>query len=298
MEQKASITALMSAFGRAYHAENAKDPIFFDSMAKELMTQAEYSMIASYILSGMDFFAPEMKGTFPDDRAALEYLVNTQIAPTPLARAAFCEELLGRSDCCQYVILGAAMDTFAFREPEYLSRCEVFEVDHPLTQEDKKARIARAGWTPPQGLHFVPMDFTKDDLCRQLLSCGFDPAKKTFFSWLGVSMYLEKTAIEATLRSLAKLSASGSLLAFDYADEGLLTSDVKRVKNMLAMAQAGGEAMKPGFDKEELTALLDRCGFELCEHLSRDDIQARYFADRSDALSAFEHISYACAERI
>ena len=61
MNNKTSVTALISAFGRAYHAEHAKKPIFADRKARELMTDEEYSTIASYILRGMDFFAPDKK---------------------------------------------------------------------------------------------------------------------------------------------------------------------------------------------------------------------------------------------
>lgn len=220
MNNKTSITALMSAFGRAYHAEHAREPIFADRKARELMTDDEYRMIASYILGGMDFFAPDKKDSFANHEEALSYLINTQIAPTPLARAAFCEQALKtavRTGTEQYVILGAGMDTFAFREPEFLRKYDVFEVDHPLTQEDKKSRIRRAGWTVPEKLHFVPVDFTIDDLRAALLKAGFSPEKKTFFSWLGVSMYLDRQAIEAMLLNLAALSSDGSGLVFDYA---------------------------------------------------------------------------------
>ena len=108
MENKASMTSMMSAFGRAYHNAHARDPIFRDTMAGELMTDAEYRAIGGYILSGIDFFAPDKKGTFRDDDDALRYLVHTQIAPTPLARAAWCEDALRtavHTGVRQYVIL-------------------------------------------------------------------------------------------------------------------------------------------------------------------------------------------------
>lgn len=295
MNNKTSITALMSAFGRAYHIENAKEPIFADTKAWELISGEEYSMIANYILGGMEFFAPEKKGSFSDNEEALKYLVNTQIAPTPLARAAFCEDALKAAvheGAEQYVILGAGMDTFAFREADFLRKYDVFEVDHPLTQEDKKERIKRAGWAIPEKLHFVPIDFTKDDMCRGLLDAGFSPKKKTFFSWLGVSMYLDQAAIENMLRNIADFSADGSGLVFDYADAGLFLSDVKRVQNMLAMAKAGGEEMQSTFDEMSLGLMLSKYNFSIYEHLSRDEIQNRYFSGRTDWLSAFEHINY------
>lgn len=247
MENKSSMTALMSAFGRAYHTVVAQRPVFADTAAGELMTEEEYRMIAGYILSGMDFFAPEKKGSFAGREDALRYLVHTQIAPTPVGRARFCEDSLKtavRTGTEQVVILGAGLDTFAYRERELLQRLPVFEVDHPLTQADKRERIRRAGWELPEKLHFVPVDFSTDDLQEKLLDAGFDSGKKTFYSWLGVSCYLTMEQIGAMLSSLAKLSAEGSSLVFDYAGEGLFTSNVKRVRNMVAVAAAAGEPMQ------------------------------------------------------
>ena len=99
------------------------------------------------------------------------------------------------------------MDTFAFREPEFLSKYRVFEVDHPLTQADKMERITRAGWTIPDNLTFVPVDFTKDSLTERLIAAGFDPSAKSFFSWLGVTYYLSAEAIDTMLSALSDRSA-------------------------------------------------------------------------------------------
>ena len=292
---KTSITALMSAFGRAYHTGNAENPIFFDTKVRELMTDEEYSMIAGYLLSGIDFFAPDKKDSFQNNEETLKYLVNTQIAPTPLARAAFCEEALKTSlqtGTKQYVILGAGLDTFAFREQELLKRYEVFELDHPLTQKDKMERIKRAGWNLPEKLHFVPIDFTKDNIGDKLIEAGFKPEEKTFISWLGVFMYLEQSAIEKVLQNLSSLAANGSDLIFDYADDGLFQAEERRVQNMIAMAKAGGEEMKSCFDQMSLEHMLSTHHFLTYEHLSRREIQSRFFSERNDWLSAFEHINY------
>ncbi|MGN0448056.1 MAG: class I SAM-dependent methyltransferase [Acutalibacteraceae bacterium] len=292
---KTSITALMSAFGRAYHTQNAENPIFADTKVRELITDEEYNMIANYIISGIDFFAPDKKDSFENSSESLKYLVNTQIAPTPLARAAFCENALkasAQTGTEQYVILGAGLDTFAFREQEFLKKYEVFELDHPLTQQDKKERIKRAGWTLPDKLHFVAIDFTKDDIGEKLVEAGFSDEKKTFFSWLGVSMYLEQSAIEKMLEKLSALAADGSELIFDYADDGLFRAEERRVQNMLAMAKAGGEEMKSCFNQKSLELMLSAHHFFTKEHLSRREIQNRFFSNRNDCLSAFEHINY------
>lgn len=295
MKERSSITALMSAFGRAFHAENTPNPIFDDHMARGLMTDEEYAAIGGYLLAGMDFLAPDQKGNFENEQDALRYLVHTQIAPTPLARARFCEDSLriaALTGTQQYVILGAGMDTFAFRDPSFVQKHRVFEVDHPLTQADKLMRIRRAGWEIPENLRFVPADLSKDELRGALQSAGFDPSQKTFFSWLGVSYYLSEAEIAAMLESIAAIAAEGSSLIFDYADEGLFASPVRRVQNMLAMAAAGGEPMKSCFAYPALEKLLERQNFLIYEQLSPSEIQQRYFIRQSPELSAFEHIHY------
>lgn len=298
MENKASITALMSAFARAYHSQNSNEILFDDSMARALMTDEEYSMMRQYIISGIDFFAPDKKDSFGDDEEMLRWIVETQLAPTPLARAKFCDDSLKTAVMTgteQYVILGAGLDTFAWRESELMQKLSVFEVDHPLTQEDKKQRLERAKLDMRENLHFVPVDFTKDNLRDRLAENGFDENKKTFFSWLGVSYYLSQDEIGGFLENLSSFAADGSTLLFDYADENLFTSDVRRVQNMLAMAQAGGEPMKSCFSYGCLEKLLSKYNFLIYEFLSTNDIQEKYFGNRADFLTAFENINYALA---
>lgn len=296
MNQQASITALMSAYARAYHAENDPQPVYNDSMARQLMTDQEYADMGSYILSGEDFLAPEITGGTPQER--LLALINTQFAPTPLARACFCEDSL-RTACRigaqQYVVLGAGLDTTAFRLEELLRSRQVFEVDHPLTQFAKRKRAERAGWQVPDNLHFVPVDFVKDDLAAMLLDAGFDREKITFFSWLGVSYYLSEEQIHVLLSTLASICPKGSTLVFDYGDEGLFTSPVRRVKNMLAMAAHGGEPMRSCFDSDAMTRLLERHDFQIYEWLHPRNIQQQYFDGHT--ATAFEHIHYVTAVR-
>lgn len=298
MNDKSSATALMSAFGRAFHAENEQNPIFADTMARRLLIDEEYNLIGNYILQGIDFFAPDKKGKFKSEKDELRYLVNTQIAPTPLARSRFCEDSLKtamQTGTIQYVILGAGLDTFAFRETNFMKKYKVFEVDHPQTQLDKINRVKRAKLEMPENLFYVPVDFSKDDLKNGLISAGFDPKQKTFFSWLGVSYYLTEEEIEKTLDDIAFLSADGSSLVFDYADENLFSSTVKRVQNMVAMAKAGGEEMKSCFSYAKLEKLLEKHGFLIYELMTEQDIKENYFAGRGEELTAFEHINYITA---
>ena len=295
MNNKSSITALMSSFGRAFHAENEDRPVFTDRLAKELMTEEEYAAVQSYILGGARFFEPNTDPEKQEPKELLRRIVNVHIAPSPLCRAAYTEQALKHTE--QYVILGAGMDTFAFRESEFLSKHRVFEVDHPLTQADKKERIARADWTVPDNLTFVPVDFTKDNIAKSLISGGFDPTVKSFFSWLGVTYYLSAEAIGKTLAELSSLCADGSTLVFDYPDENFFDAEEKRIQNTIMMAKAGGEPMQTAFSYEELEKLLGEHGFLIYELLTPDDIQ-RDIIDRVGAdIKAFEHVNYCLAVR-
>ena len=298
MNNKASITAIMSSFGRTFHAENEEHPVFADHLAKELMTAEEYDAVQSYILAGAQFFEPEISPAKQESKDLLRRLVNVHIAPSPLCRAVYAEQVLKTAAITgtkQYVMLGAGMDTFAFREKEFLSKYKVFEVDHPLTQKDKIERINRAGWEIPDNLTFIPVDFAKDDVTERLIAGGFDPLTKTFFSWLGVTYYLSEKEIDTTLAALSSLCADGSSLVFDYPDENFFDASEKRVQNTIMMAKAGGEPMRSAFSYKELEKLLEAHGFLIYELLSPNDIQ-RDIIDKAGAdMKAFEHVNYCLA---
>ena len=246
------------------------------------------------------FFEPEIDPAKQEPKELLRRLVNLHIAPSPLCRAAYTEKALKAAVLTgtkQYVILGSGLDTFAFRKPEFLSKYRVFEVDHPLTQADKRERITRAGWTISDNLTFVPMDFTKDSLTERLIAAGFDPSAKSFFSWLGVTYYLSVEAINTMLSALSSICADGSTLVFDYPDEDFFAAPEKRVQNTIMMAKAGGEPMKSAFSYAELEKLLEKHGFLIYELLTPDDIQ-RDIIDKAGAdLKAFEHVNYCLAVR-
>ena len=298
MNSQVSVTALMSSFGRAFHAENEEHPVFKDFLAKDLMTAEEYAAVQRYILGGAQFFEPETASANLAPKELLRRLINTHIAPSPLCRAAYTEQTLKTAVLTgtkQYGILGAGLDTFSFRETEFLSKYKVFEVDRPLTQANKRARIARARWAVPKNLTFVPVDFTKDSLTERLLACGFDPAAKTFFSWLGVTYYLSEKAIDTTLGALSELCTNGSTLVFDYPDENFFTAPERRVQNTLMMAKAGGEPMQSAFSYPVLEKLLEKHGFLIYELSTPDDIQ-RNIIDKAGAdMKAFEHVNYCLA---
>ena len=294
---EASITSLVSAFGRAYHSEFDSPKIFDDYVAKEFISQKERSDIETNMVQGIHFFNTDIAKQFQDNpKEILKWITQVQLSPTPLARAAYCERVLLHEITLgtkQYVILGAGLDTFSFRHRELENKIEVFEVDHPSTQRFKKERIKEAELEVPNHLHFVSMDFTKGFSYEQLRNEGFEN-KKTFFSLLGVSYYLTKEELSSLIECLFEMVPEGSSIVFDYPDENLFAEKglSNRVENMVKMAAVGGEPMKSCFSYAEMEALLEKAGLLIYEHLSPKDINTFYFEGRNDYLKAFETVHY------
>jgi methyltransferase (TIGR00027 family) len=297
-QDESSITSLVSAFTRAYHSQNDTPIIFNDNLAKDLIQPEEFFAIKNNMVEGISFFCQEAANQFMgQEDEILKWITQVQLSPTPLARASFCEKVLHNElmlGLKQYVILGAGLDTFSLRHPELGSILEIFEVDHPATQESKKKRMGQAKLEIPQNLHFVPLDFTETFSIQTLIEEGFDPNKKTFISLLGVSYYLTKEENASLVeRIFAKLPA-GSSIVMDYADENLFEEkgSYNRVDNMLKMAAAAGEPMKSCFSYDEMERMLEKSDLLIYEHLSPSDINEQFFSYRNDYLSAFETIHY------
>ncbi|GAB6423221.1 class I SAM-dependent methyltransferase [Bacillus cereus] len=294
---EASITSLVSAFGRAYHSEFDNPKIFDDYVAKDFISQKERNDIEMNMVQGIHFFNTDIAQQFQDNpQEILKWITQVQLSPTPLARAAYCERVLLHEVALgakQYVILGAGLDTFSFRHRELENKIEIFEVDHPSTQQFKKERIEEAEFEIPNNLHFLSMDFTKGFSYEQLQNEGFEN-KKTFFSLLGVTYYLTKEELSSLIECLFAMVPEGSSIVFDYPDENLFTEKglSNRVENMVKMAAIGGEPMKSCFSYAEMEALLEKAGLLIYEYLSPKDINTFYFEGRNDYLKAFETVHY------
>jgi len=204
------------------------------------------------------------------------------------ARSRFAEDELSlgvRRGVRQYVILGAGLDTFAYRNPFPEGLLHVFEVDHPATQTWKRARLDEIGIALPADLTFAPVDFETQTLEEGLRAAGYDPGKSTFFSWLGVTEYLTTEAVMATLRFIASAPA-GSGVVFDYMISPSLLNSVQRSR-LDALAQRVARAEEPWqafFDPELLTTDLRVMGFRFVEVKGPEEINARYFKNRKDEL--------------
>ncbi|GAB6432494.1 class I SAM-dependent methyltransferase [Bacillus luti] len=294
---EASVTSLVSAFSRAYHSQFDNPKIFDDYIAKEFISPKERNNIETNMIQGIHFFNKEIAQQFQDNpKEILKWITQVQLSPTSLARAAYCERVLLHEitlGAKQYVILGAGLDTFSFRHRELENKIEIFELDHPSTQQFKKERIKEAELEVPNNLHFVSMDFTKGISYEQLRNEGFEH-KKTFFSLLGVSYYLTKEELASLIECLFEMVPEGSSIVFDYPDENLFTEKglSNRVENMVKMAAVGGEPMKSCYSYREMEALLEKSGLLIYEHLSPEEINTLYFEGRNDYLEAFETVQY------
>ena len=299
-ENQAGITALITAYARAYHATHDSPKIFDDFLADQFYTAQEHIDFDRYLAESIKLIDPELAASQPDQVTALAHVMQLHNAPITLSRSRYAEDCLEeavKNGVQQYVILGAGFDTFAFRRPDLLTRLQVFEVDHPVTQELKRQRISMPGWEIPAQLHFVPIDFTKESLTAALQRSSYDPHQLSFFSWLGVSYYLTREVVFATLQDIAGIAQQGSTIVFDYMDADAFVPEKagKRIQLMQWIAGQVGEPMKSGFDPHTLAAELNRLGWQMQENLAPDEIDRRYFQGRTDLYRAFEHLHFARA---
>lgn len=206
-----------------------------------------------------------------------------------VARARFIDDLVieqagrGVSQC---VLLGAGLDTFAQRRPEIASRLNVFEVDRPGPQAWKRRRLNEVGFGVPQWLRLVSVDFEAGQLWGdRLVAAGFDTSRPAVVASAGVSLYLTREAIAATLRQVAAL-APGSTLAMTFILPLEFADPEERpgFEAALAGARASGTPFISFFTPAEMLALAREAGFREVEHVSAATLRERYFAGRADGL--------------
>jgi len=183
----------------------------------------------------------------------------------------------------QYLVLGAGLDTFGWRNPHPDLR--VFEVDHPATQAWKLQRLSASGVEAPPSLAFAPVDFETQTLAEGLAASAFDPTQPAFVSWLGVSMYLDLDAATRTLSDLAALPAASEVV-FDFRVpiEKLDARTQLGYGAIAARVEAMGEPFRSAFDPEDLPGLLRDLGFGETDILGAPELNELYFDGRLDGL--------------
>lgn len=295
-KDKGSFSALLTAYMRAYHAKHDNPKIFDDFLAYSLIPDD----IRAQIEENLDkpLISTFSKSSDSDQPITMASLMQTT---NPISRARYVEDTIEkalRQGIKQYVILGAGMDTYAFRRPEMIEKLEVFEVDHPATQEFKLHRLAELGWKLPGKLHFIPIDFTQESVASALThSSSYDLKVKSLFSWLGVVIYLTREEVFATLRSIIDIAPAGSMVIFDYTNTDAFNPEKSspQMQKFMEFGQKIGEPMITGFNPSALAEDLEGLGFHLYENLSPADIEILYFQGRKDGFHAQEHGHITCA---
>jgi len=299
MEQS-SMTALVSLFARAYHAQNNHVKVFDDSRAIDIITTEEYEQISFHMTQGIGFFDKSFEGTKLE---ALRHIVNNYLAPSPLGRAAFAEKALqnaAKIGAEQYLILAAGFDTFAYRQPSYGTKLQIFEIDHPLTSTEKQKRVQRIIKQPLDNLHFVAADFQAKGWQHALLKqAAFSQEKISFCSMLGLCYYLSKADWIDMLRVVAGMLPQGSSLVFDYPVFGVTSHCGSKTSDL---AKAANEEMKASYLYKEMEEILAGCGFLIYEHLTPREITNQFFNEYNQAnpqypMSAPQHVNYCLAVR-
>jgi methyltransferase (TIGR00027 family) len=206
-----------------------------------------------------------------------------------VARSRFIEDLVSEraaNGVGQYVILGSGLDTFAQRRPEVASRMHVFEVDRPGHQAWKRQRLGELGLGIPDWLRLIPVDFAAgDSWWTQLTVAGFDAARSAIVACAGVSMYLTRDAIAATLRRIAMLAAGSTLAMTFLLPLQLMESDVRSGFQLAEKgARASGTPFVSFFAPSEILSLAREAGFKEARHVSAANLNGRYFESRSDGL--------------
>ena len=258
-------TALRVALWRALHVEADASPHVFEDTI------------------GLQLAAPEEGWQKRGDMSPFTRPFRASI----VARARFVEDLVAgevQSGVTQYVILGAGLDTFAQRRRDLAGRVNVFEVDRPETQEWKRRRLTELGL--PSDLHFVPVDFESgDDWFQRLVEAGFDPKQPAVVASTGVSMYLTREAIMATLRQIAAFAPHSTLVMSFMLPIEMAEAEIRPgVERAMAGARANGTPFISFFTPDEMLALAREAGFTDARHVSAAALAERYFAGRTDGL--------------
>jgi methyltransferase (TIGR00027 family) len=262
---QASRTALRVALHRAAHQLLDAPAVFVDPLAVRIL-------------------GPKVEAAFRADPAQYD---TTRFAPQMRAfmavRARFAEEQIAQARAAgvrQVVILGAGLDTYAYRAPA-APPVTIWEVDHPATQAWKRELLAAASIEPPAHLKFVAADLAREPLEGVLAAAGFDEHAGAVFSWLGVTQYLRADDVFATLRYVAGVTAAAGGITFDYSIAPQLLSLTERwaYDALAARVSTVGEPWLSHFVPADLVTALASSGFAVARDLDPQELLQRFVAD-------------------
>lgn len=269
-QSKPSRTSDIPAIMRALHQTRDGEPkILADPVASKLID-----------LNALD---PDWIGTILNHPFAPQWRAGFAI------RSRYTEDCLAEAvagGVRQYLILGAGLDTFCYRQPAWARAIHIFEIDHPATQTSKRELLAKIDVAPPPNLTFTAIDFETTPLREALRATIFEFDKKTFCSWLGVAQYLTGEAIRATLNFVLSAPAGSEIvLSFVLPQSALSGLEADAMMTAAARSAEAGEPWISRFHPGEIELLLRRMGFSKVVHLSPEEAHERYLRDRTDGLA-------------
>ena len=280
-ERSASGTAFGTLYMRAVHQLLDAQPLILDDSV-------------ALTLLGKDA-VQQIKKNYKHHRTLEARALRTHV----VLRSRFTEDRLAESvgrGVVQYVILGAGFDTFAFRQPVWAGNLKIFEVDQPATQTQKRARLADAGIAIPSNLNFAEIDFERESLHDGLSRHGVSLTEPTFFSWLGVTMYLQEKAIDAVFHTVAGFKKQSEIV-FTFTQPPDLLSGVesKFHASLSKVVTNSGEPFVSFFTPAAIENKLRDTGFKNIAILSNEEAGKRYFSARPQDLYIPKRSAIACA---
>jgi methyltransferase (TIGR00027 family) len=282
---------------RAAHTRLDPNPLINDPWGDLLVPQSARDMIRRAALAGMNSQAQEKAMSSPHTLVD-ESLLRSRAYANVITRTRYAEDALRAATVKgirQYVLIGAGFDSFALRRPAFSSNLQIFEIDFPATQGLKLERIKECGISLPDSVHFIAADLSCESVTEALARSPFRQYLPTFFSWLGVTMYLTRQANLSTLRSIASCVPQDSELVFTYLDERLFQVRPESFRELERRVASVGEPFLSGFSPEGLAANLKDCGLTLVEDLNGVEVAAKYDRLGKNGLgpSTFSHMALA-----
>lgn len=298
-------TAMGAAFIRAAHTQVGQRPLIFDDWLADLLFEEEERIEFRQYFSDQynswceqSWFQPFIKNNVKDPFTG--YIVTSPLVPEVLARQSFAEETLSSSGSKyeQYVIIGAGLDTFSFRNPN--TKLSVYEVDRDKVSNFKKVRSALLQNFPGRAPVYIAMTSADSDLGDRLLRAGLRSDVPTLVSCLGLTPYLKLKDLVDMFGSLRRVLHKRSAIVYDYTMPEALspTGGCPFTIELARRLDQLGDPLHLELSADGHRTLLDDTGFCLHQHLVPGEIQTKYFDGRRDGLKAASHVCLSVATAI
>lgn len=267
-----NMTALVSAFARAYHTKNSQIKIYSDCFADRILSEKEYNDICENMANGIEFFNPDFSGKRDE---ALEWIVNNQIAPSILARSAFNKRALENAimlGCEQYLIFGVGYDTSAIG-----LNINCYEIDKEEMISDKIQRLEKCD-VDLSNIEYISCDFRNDNWFSSINNSSYKKELKSFNSFLGVSYYLTSDEFCKTVGIISNNICKGSSILFDF-QTNETSVETKRNERL---AEGADEKMKSKYSYREIEKILEDNNMLIYEYLDDKKMTKQFFENYND----------------